>query len=137
MDASNTHFTNSEVNPARPWFRRMVDQLELNVYNSGFNWADIEMSIVMSSYIWECVSRVYAYSSYYDSDKNVYLITCTDYIKMQHKEYLNQCALPIRGRIYPVILDNDVSDIHFDTYVSGQFNEKFSGCIQNVNCYFD
>jgi hypothetical protein len=141
MNAAGVIFTNSRTNPVRSWFRRMIDQLEFIVYNADLNWNDAEIKITMSSFTWDCISRIYAYGSYYDANestnKNVYHTRCTDYVEKRHKEYLSDCALPISGRLYPIVLDDKASDIHFKVYVSGQFNEEFSGCIENVNCYED
>lgn len=141
MNATGIQFTNSETNPIQSWFRRMVNQLELNAYNAGLNWNNIEMNIVITLHVWNCVSRIYAYNSYYDAnrliDKNVYHTHYTDHVEKRHSEYLDCQALPIGGRFYSVVFSDEISDIHFATYVSGQFNKKLSGCIENVNCYFD
>lgn len=125
IDASSMNFTNNKTNPIRVWFKRMVDQLQHNAYDEDFDWNMVKMSIIMSSDLWECISRLYAYDIY----ETIY----TDDVQMRHKRYLADCSLPIGGRMYPVVLDGNTCDVMFTTYILDQFEPKLSGCIQNLH----
>lgn len=152
MNARDVNFTNSKDNPIRPWFKRMIDQLEVNANNEHLDWNSVDMFIIMHSNKWNIISQLYAYDGYYDGNSfppNVSRTIYTDKVRERHKEYLTRRALPIGGRFYPVILDNDLPDISCSNvyFATTRINDKtvfslmirqpLSGCIKNVCCYLE
>lgn len=151
MNAANTEFVNSKNNPVQPWFKRIIDQLAFNAHKDGLNFNDIDIHIVIHSDLWQCIARLYAYDSYTKlsmDDEGVptggietsYFVTYDELCRDRHEEYLDQLALPIGGRMFPVTFDDDISDdcIYFYCFYScGQDLDELSGCIKNVNCNHD
>ncbi len=155
-------FTNNETNNIRLYFARVIDQLAFNAYSKDFDWNSADLFIIMRPNMWDCVSHIYAYGTYYHQGMNMNMCF-TDYTKLvrtRHKEHLTKRALPIGGRFYPVVLDSEIPDIigrgsnacsniyFITTRVADRtitwgeyqdFNKDattpwLSGCIQNIRC---
>lgn len=96
----------------REWFRRMVNQFQHRAAGAGLDWDTATMYIVMTPNVWDCVARVYACAG-------VDLCTLTgqnrlvvnaDQAQARYEQYINTMQLPINGRLYPVVLDTQITE---------------------------
>lgn len=144
MDMNFASFTSDGANAVRQWFKRIVDQFEVRASRAGFDWNSAEMFIVMHPNQWDCVSRVYACAGIdlcLAVDTNNRVTASAEQAQQRHDEFLARRALPIGGRMYPVVLDSEIpqttgqangicSDIYFittriagETIVWGQYQD--------------
>ncbi len=135
MDLNFANFTSDGANAIRRWFQRMVQQLEMRASRAGFDWASSEMYIVMHPNLWNCVARIYACAGIdlctISGTQNQFNASA-EQAQQRHDEFLARKALPIDGRMYPVVTDSQIpqttgqangvcSDIYFlTTRISGQ-----------------
>jgi len=129
MDLNFANFTSDGANAVTRWFKRMVDQFDFRAGGAGLDWSTSEMFIVMRPNTWDCVSRVYACAGIdlcSVGDTNNRFQANSETAQRNHEEFLNRRALPINGRWYPVVLDNEIpqttgqangvcSDVYFIT----------------------
>jgi hypothetical protein len=120
MDASEVIFSNHKHNPTRSWFRRMIDQLNQD-----------GITVVMHPILWGRISLFYAYGHYYDGRENVYFTDYSQNTRETHKEYMSRQSLPIGGILYPVVLQDNMSQFGIE-FVNT--NGECLGIIENVIC---
>lgn len=135
MDMNFQNFTSDGALAIRRWFKRMVDQFQVRAQGAGFDWNSAEMWIVMHPNVWDCVSRVYACAGIdlcSVGGTNNRFQASAEQAQARHDEFLARRALPIGGRMYPVVLDTQIpqttgqangtcSDIYFlTTRISGE-----------------
>jgi hypothetical protein len=152
MNMKGQEFTSNGQLSIRAWFGRMVDQLESNAFWAGLRWNSAEMNIIMHPNVWDCIA--YTYANY---QRGIFTLPKKE-VQIYRAEYTSGRALPIAGRLYPVILDSQIpqvtnqgdgicSDIYFVTthiggeaIIQGQYQDLkplpgkpcLSGIIQNV-----
>lgn len=160
MDLNFANFTSDGANAVRWWFKRMVDQLKMRANRAGLDWNSAEMYIVMSENLWDCVARVYACAGIdlcSVGQTNSRLNASAEQAQDRYEEYLMRQALPIGGRMYPVVLDSQIpettgqangvcSDIYFlTTKIAGQtvmwgqyqdFNATYGSVNQELRSLF-
>lgn len=160
MDLNFANFTSDGANSVRQFFKRMVDQFEVRASRAGFDWGSAEMFIVMHPNMWDCVSRVYACAGIdlcSVGDTNNRFTASAEQAQQRHDEFLARRALPIGGRMYPVVLDSEIpqttgqangvcSDVYFittrisgETIVWGQyqdFNSTFGSTHRELTSMF-
>lgn len=118
----------------RSWFHRMVNQFRIRADRAGLDWDTSQMYIVMTPNLWDCIARVYACAGVdlCTLTGNNRTVVNADQAQSRYEQYLNSMALPIDGRMYPVVLDSQIpettgqangicSDIYFiTTQLSGR-----------------
>ncbi len=111
------------------YFRRIVNQLQYRADKAGLDWDSATMYIVMSPNAWDCIARAYACQGIdLCAPTNASSRVSQDARQAQerYEEYLSRLALPVNGRWYPVVLDNNIvettgqangtcSDVYFVT----------------------
>jgi len=134
------------------YFRRIVNQLATRADRAGLDWDSSTMYIVMTPNTWDCVARAYACQGIDLCTTNSATMNADNtQAQARYEEYLNRMALPVNGRWYPVVLDNNItqttgqtngicSDIYFittdingETVTFGQYQDfnKTYGAIRN------
>jgi hypothetical protein len=129
MNMNYNNFTADGAYAIRHWFHRAVGQIKYRAMTAGFDWDSATMYIVMSQNMWDQVARTYACAGLdlcTVGNTNNELTASSDQAQDRYEMYLNQLALPIDGRMYPVVIDNMIpettgqangtcSDIYFVT----------------------
>jgi len=115
MNANYNPLTSDGTYAVRTWFGRMVREFETRANRAGLDWGTSTMYIVMTPNQWDCIARVYACSgvdlcSLSSSHNNVTVDASQN--QGRYEQYLNTKMLPIDGRLYPVVLDSQIPEIH-------------------------
>lgn len=113
MNMNFNGFTTDGTYSVRSWFRRMVNQFKVRANRAGLDWDSAQMYIVMTPNQWDCVARTYACAGMdlcsIGNDANAVSFN-GDQAQARYEEYLRSMALPIDGRLYPVVLDSQIPE---------------------------
>lgn len=109
MDANKILFSNRKRNPTRPWFLRMIRELEKRGQ-------DDNVRIVMRPNLWEKIAYLYSFEDYIYKQSRVYYTACAENQQGRYTKYLTDNWLPIDNRMYPIITDSqaDAATIRFE-----------------------
>ncbi len=129
------------------WFRTMVLYFMRRAGGANFDWNTAKMYIAMSEDLWDCVSRVFACTGAdlcnLGSATEAQVSISADQALERYHQFQRDMALPILGKLYPVVLDSQIpqytgqpggvcSDIYFlVTEIGGE--EVFFGQYQDFN----
>jgi hypothetical protein len=105
MNMKSREFSSNGQLSIRAWFGRMVDQLESNAFWADLSWNSAEMSIIMHPNVWDCIAYIYA-----NYQLGIFTLPEKE-VQIYRTEYMSSRALPIGGRLYPVILDSQISQV--------------------------
>lgn len=141
------------------WFRRMINQLKARAAGANMDWDSADVFIAMRDNAWDCIARVYACAGIdlcVVSGQNR-VTASADQARERYEQYLNTMMLPIDGRLYPVVIDNQLpqatgqangvcSDVYFfvksingEEVTYGQyqnFNQTYGSVMQEMRSLF-
>lgn len=129
------------------WFRSMILYFMRRAGGANFDWNTATMYIAMSEDLWDCVSRVFACNGAdlcnLSGSTDAEVTISADAALSRYHQFQQDMALPILGKLYPVVLDSQIpqstgqpngvcSDIYFlVTDIGGE--EVLYGQYQDFN----